>query len=74
MPEPETLNPFCPQLAVATSIFSAIFSVLLYIASFRKGAGLVKSACTGCVPYDFWMGRELNPRIGKWDLKVCKPP
>ena len=25
--------------------------------------------CAGCTPYDFFMGRELNPRIGSIDLK-----
>jgi hypothetical protein len=58
------------QLAVAAIVFSTAMSVFLYAASFRKGALLADGGNTGNVPYDFWMGRELNPRIGSFDLKV----
>jgi hypothetical protein len=50
------------QLAVASILFSSIMSVYLYVRSFSKGALLAEGGNTGCVPYDFWMGRELNPR------------
>lgn len=50
------------QLAVASIIFSSLMSVYLYARSFNKGALLADGGNTGCLPYDFWMGRELNPR------------
>jgi len=51
------------QLAVASITFSSIMSVYLYARSFNKGALLAEGGRTGCPPYDFWMGRELNPRF-----------
>lgn len=41
----------------------------LYAASFRKGALLARGGSTGQPLYDFFMGRELNPRLGRLDLK-----
>uniref|UniRef100_A0A7S1MYI5 Delta(14)-sterol reductase n=2 Tax=Hemiselmis andersenii TaxID=464988 RepID=A0A7S1MYI5_HEMAN len=58
------------EVAVAASVFSALLSIGLFVASFRKGAVLAEGGVSGCWAYDFWMGRELNPRIGGWDLKV----
>jgi len=58
------------QLAVAAIIFSIVLSVYLYVSSFQKGAVLAEGGKTGCVTYDFWMGRELNPRLGSFDWKV----
>ena len=59
-------------LALATSaiVFSAILSIFLYIKSFNDGAILAEGGNTGNVVYDFFIGRELNPRIGLFDLKV----
>ena len=41
----------------------------LYAASFRRGALLARGGSTGHALYDFFMGRELNPRLGPLDLK-----
>ncbi len=41
----------------------------LYAASFRRGALLARGGSTGHALYDFFMGRELNPRLGALDLK-----
>ena len=57
-------------LAVAASVVSLGLSVLLYAASFRSPKPLLAApGDTGSPVYDFWMGRELNPRIGAFDLK-----
>jgi delta14-sterol reductase/lamin-B receptor len=43
---------------------------LRYVSSFiPKGKILAKGGNTGSVVYDFFIGRELNPRIGSIDLK-----
>jgi len=55
---------------VASIVFSTVLSVYLYVSSFKKGVLLAEGGNTGWLPYDFWMGRELNPRIASFDLKV----
>ncbi|KAJ3311950.1 hypothetical protein HDV04_003559 [Boothiomyces sp. JEL0838] len=62
------------QLAIAGIIFSFTLSLALYLRSFRSNQ-VVVSVCgnSGYPIYDFWMGRELNPRIFGIDLKyVCE--
>ncbi|CAL5220610.1 g2652 [Coccomyxa viridis] len=59
---------FVPLLSAAT-LFSFALSAVLYTASLRKGALCAKGGCTGHRVYDFFIGRELNPRIGSFDLK-----
>ena len=44
--------------------------LFIFFLTFFSGAVLALGGSTGSVPYDFWMGRELNPRIGSFDLKV----
>jgi len=57
-------------LAVASCILSLLLSIALYVASFRKTKPLLaKPGSTGIHVYDFFMGRELNPRIHNFDLK-----
>lgn len=59
------------ELAVAAAIISLVLSLGLYVASHRKGAALAEAGGAigrSCV-YDFFMGRELNPRLGPIDLK-----
>jgi len=59
------------RLATAAILLSMLLTVALYAASFRRGAILSPHGNTGSVPYDLFMGRELNPRIGPmFDLKV----
>lgn len=59
------------ELAVASASTSFALSVALYLASLRKGAKLASAggAIGQNVVYDFFIGRELNPRIGPIDLK-----
>jgi len=53
----------------ASCLTSLALSVYLYLSSFQKGKLLCEEGTTGYKFYDFWMGRELNPRIGSLDLK-----
>lgn len=59
------------ELAVASASISFVLSLGLYVASRRKGAVLADSGGTigRSIVYDFFIGRELNPRIGPLDLK-----
>jgi len=56
-------------LMTASMIFSFLLSVYLYLSSFDRGKLLAKGGNTGSAVYDFFIGRELNPRIGNLDLK-----
>ena len=60
-------------LLTASLVLSVSLSVLLYVGShlpWRRGRVLTaKAADTGYWLYDFYMGRELNPRLGSFDLK-----
>jgi len=58
------------QLAMAAIVLSLALSVFLYAKSFSRGALLAAGGNTGNSVYDFFIGRELNPRIGSFDLKV----
>lgn len=57
------------QLITVSIIGSAILSIYLYTSSFLPNRLLAKGGNTGNVIYDFFIGRELNPRIGSLDLK-----
>ncbi|XP_078673907.1 delta(14)-sterol reductase TM7SF2-like isoform X1 [Branchiostoma floridae x Branchiostoma belcheri] len=58
------------QLASTAIAFSFIMSVLLYIKARRAPkAALSPVGNSGNVIYDFFIGHELNPRIGSFDLK-----
>lgn len=58
-------------LSFATSaiLLSLILSVYLYARSFRTSALLALGGNSGNFFYDFFIGRELNPRIGNFDWK-----
>ena len=58
-----------PQIAAAAIAFSALLSVHLYLSSFLKGKLLAEGGTSKNWLYNFFMGRELNPRIGTFDLK-----
>jgi len=67
------------ETAVAASVLSALFSVYLYARSFSSVQDasscpkvLAHGGNTGNHAYDFFIGRELNPRwfSGTFDLKV----
>ena len=68
LPLDAAYDQFLPLLTAST-VFSFALSAYLYAASFRKGALLAQEGTTGNVVYDFFMGRELNPRLGGLDLK-----
>ncbi|KAJ3282580.1 hypothetical protein HK104_010822 [Borealophlyctis nickersoniae] len=62
-------------LAVAAATFCAVQSLVLYLASFRSpNVLLAEGGNSGYPIYDYWMGRELNPRLpGGFDLKyICE--
>uniref|UniRef100_A0A3Q4HH35 Delta(14)-sterol reductase TM7SF2 n=1 Tax=Neolamprologus brichardi TaxID=32507 RepID=A0A3Q4HH35_NEOBR len=57
-------------LAVCAIAVSFLFSIYLYIRSFwAPSHALALGGNTGNPLYDFFIGRELNPRIGDFDLK-----
>ncbi|XP_059163052.1 delta(14)-sterol reductase TM7SF2-like isoform X2 [Physella acuta] len=58
------------KLMTTAIIFSFILSICLYIKStFVSSQKLAAGGNTGNIIYDFFIGRELNPRIGQLDLK-----
>lgn len=56
-------------LLTTAMVFCFLMSVLLYASSFGRGKALAQGGNTGYPIYDFFLGRELNPRIGSIDLK-----
>ncbi|MEQ2275370.1 hypothetical protein XENORESO_002615 [Xenotaenia resolanae] len=57
-------------LAVSAISVSFLFSIYLYVRSFwAPSHALALGGDTGNPLYDFFIGRELNPRIGNFDLK-----
>lgn len=60
---------YVPLISISI-VFTTLFSLYLYIASFLPtGKILAKGGNTGNALYDFFIGRELNPRWGSLDLK-----
>ncbi|KAM8819458.1 delta(14)-sterol reductase LBR isoform 2-T2 [Rhynchonycteris naso] len=57
------------QFALAALVFSVGLSVYLYVRALWAPRGELSQASSGNVIYDFFIGRELNPRIGTFDLK-----
>eukprot|EP01147_Barroeca_monosierra_P008843 gene8843-1203_t len=57
------------QLMTATIVLCLLLSILLYFKARRPGTMLAEGGNTGIVLYDFFIGHELNPRIGSFDLK-----
>eukprot|EP00048_Salpingoeca_helianthica_P014594 m.222486 g.222486 ORF g.222486 m.222486 type:complete len:424 (-) comp16040_c0_seq1:24-1295(-) len=57
------------HLLTASILFSFALSFYLYASSFKSGALLAEGGNSGNPIYDFFIGRELNPRIGSFDLK-----
>ena len=60
---------FLPLISAAM-VFSFSLSVYLYCKSFNKNALLASGGNSGNMIYDWFMGRELNPRIWKFDWKL----
>ena len=60
-----------PVYAFVSSVLCFLFSLYLYWSSFiGKDKILADPGNSGNAVYDFWMGRELNPRWGSFDWKV----
>lgn len=59
------------KITTATIVFCFILSIFLYIKSFNKGALLAEGGNSKIPLYDFFIGRELNPRLFNetFDLK-----
>ena len=57
------------ELLSGAIILSISLSITLYAASFRAGTVTAATGISGCPAYDFWMGRELHPRVFGVDLK-----
>ncbi|XP_055987766.1 delta(14)-sterol reductase TM7SF2 [Sorex fumeus] len=57
-------------LALAATLIAFIFSLLLYLKALAAPAqDLAPGGSSGNPIYDFFLGRELNPRIGSFDFK-----
>ncbi|XP_074845996.1 delta(14)-sterol reductase LBR isoform X4 [Carettochelys insculpta] len=58
------------QFAVSAATFSVLLSIYLYARSLKAPKEeLSPGGNSGNFVYDFFIGRELNPRIGNFDLK-----
>ncbi|GFS16207.1 delta(14)-sterol reductase [Elysia marginata] len=69
LPVTKAVDKFFKLLTVAT-IFSIALSKCLYLSSrFVSSRKLAPGGNTGNIIYDYFIGRELNPRIGPLDLK-----
>ncbi|KIK91773.1 hypothetical protein PAXRUDRAFT_148757 [Paxillus rubicundulus Ve08.2h10] len=53
----------------ASLVMSVVQGLAVYAGSFRKGALLALGGNSGNPIYDFYIGRELNPSIGSFDIK-----
>ncbi|KAI9305365.1 ergosterol biosynthesis ERG4/ERG24 [Cunninghamella echinulata] len=56
-------------LTISSILFSYAISLFVYIKSFTPGALLALGGNSGNHLYDYVIGRELNPRIGDFDIK-----
>jgi len=67
----ELLCDYFVEMAAALIVLSTALSVWLYLISFCDGVILAKGGNSGNVAYDFFIGRELNPRSlnGTFDWK-----
>lgn len=80
LPELQFIYDHQLQLSVTCIIFSFLLAVFVYVYSFIpltkvNGVGtkeriLSVNGNTGNPIYDWFIGRELNPRIGNWDIKL----
>jgi delta14-sterol reductase len=59
----EILHEYYIECATTSIGFSIALSIYMYLHSFKKGALLAHGGNSGNVAYDFFMGRELNPRF-----------
>jgi delta14-sterol reductase len=57
------------QISTATIAFSFLQALFLYPYSFIGGKILAAGGNSSNILYDFFIGRELNPRVAGLDLK-----
>lgn len=80
LPELQFIYTHQMSLTLVSIEFSFLLSVFVYIYSFvplsyKNGFGthekvLAEPGNSGKMIYDWFIGRELNPRIGSWDIKL----
>ncbi|CCK72586.1 delta(14)-sterol reductase KNAG_0K02230 [Huiozyma naganishii CBS 8797] len=72
MPELQFLYRHNTEIAVITILFSLYLATFCYIKSFIPGTLLALGGNSGNVVYDWFIGRELNPRLcgGLFDIKL----
>ncbi|TRM64375.1 ERG4/ERG24 ergosterol biosynthesis protein [Schizophyllum amplum] len=56
-------------LVTSALLMSVVQALYVYAASFAKGKLLAEGGNSGNFIYDFFIGRELNPSIGSFDIK-----
>ncbi|KAJ7593301.1 ERG4/ERG24 ergosterol biosynthesis protein [Mycena floridula] len=56
-------------LITASVVMSVVQAIFVYAMSFQEGKQLALGGNTGNFIYDFFIGRELNPSIGSFDIK-----
>jgi delta14-sterol reductase len=59
-----------PGLVTASIVMSVLQAVYVYAVSFQGDKLLAKGGNSGNVLFDWFIGRELNPRIGTFDIKT----
>ncbi|XP_043825823.1 delta(14)-sterol reductase TM7SF2 [Dromiciops gliroides] len=65
-----SLSELLLPLASAATALAFVLSFLLYVKSFTvPPSALAPGGNSGNIIYDFFLGRELNPRFGSFDLK-----
>ncbi|RCI07221.1 hypothetical protein CU098_013953 [Rhizopus stolonifer] len=57
------------DIALVSVVFSFLVSIAVYVSSFYGHKMLALGGNTGNPIYDFMIGRELNPRVGQFDIK-----
>ncbi|WFD34125.1 Delta(14)-sterol reductase [Malassezia cuniculi] len=65
-----TLYVHWPGLLSAALTNAVLQAIYVYVASFRPNKLLALGGNSGNVIYDWFIGRELNPRIGLFDIKT----
>ncbi|PWN32829.1 putative ERG24-C-14 sterol reductase [Meira miltonrushii] len=59
-----------PGLITASITMAVVQSIYVYVESFKADKLLAKGGNTGNHLFDWFIGRELNPRIGVFDIKT----
>ncbi|KAH8930128.1 ERG4/ERG24 ergosterol biosynthesis protein, partial [Atractiella rhizophila] len=63
------LSKHCYGLMFSAFLMSTVQALFVYTRSHFNGEMLALEGNTGSVPYDFFIGRPLNPRLGMFDVK-----